>query len=134
MIVKTISRLLVVAITAGLVLAPASSLADTKRFRAAGQPGSFRWEPTVRRIFKRLEEPYRDLAHGHGLRRTLEQEHAAQPGREDGQALPEGRRLQVPLHDQRGHAGRAFEASGRPMLGDVRQGEGAQVSSSSPAF
>ena len=53
MIVKTISRLLVVAITAGLVLIPASSLADTKRFRAAGQPGSFRWEPTVRRIFKR---------------------------------------------------------------------------------
>ena len=50
---KTISRLLVVAITAGLVLTPASSLADTKRFRAAGQPGSFRWEPTVRRIFKR---------------------------------------------------------------------------------
>jgi plastocyanin len=51
--VKTISRLLVVAITAGLVLTPVSSLADTKRFRAAGQPGSFRWEPTVRRIFKR---------------------------------------------------------------------------------
>jgi plastocyanin len=53
MIVKTISRLLVVAITAGLVLTPASSLADTKRFRAAGQVGSFRWEPTVRRIAKR---------------------------------------------------------------------------------
>jgi plastocyanin len=53
MIVKTISRLLVVAITAGLVLTPASSLADTKRFRAAGQAGSFRWEPTVRRIAKR---------------------------------------------------------------------------------
>jgi plastocyanin len=51
--VKTISRLLVVAITAGLILTPVSSLADTKRFRAAGQPGSFRWEPTVRRIFKR---------------------------------------------------------------------------------
>ncbi len=53
MIVRTISRLLVVAITAGLILIPASSLADTKRFRAAGQPGSFRWEPTVRRIFRR---------------------------------------------------------------------------------
>jgi plastocyanin len=51
--VKTISRLLVVAITAGLILTPVSSLADTKRFRAAGQPGSFRWEPTVRRIAKR---------------------------------------------------------------------------------
>jgi plastocyanin len=52
-IVKTISRLLVVAITAGLILIPAISLADTRRFRAAGQPGSFRWAPTIRRIAKR---------------------------------------------------------------------------------
>jgi plastocyanin len=53
MIVRTISRLLVVAITAGLILVPASSLADTRRFRAAGQPGSFRWDPTIRRIDRR---------------------------------------------------------------------------------
>jgi plastocyanin len=52
-IVRLISRLLVVVITAGSILVPATSLADTKRFRAAGQPGSFRWEPSVRRIFKR---------------------------------------------------------------------------------
>jgi plastocyanin len=50
--VRLISRLLVVGITAGLILAPASSLADTKRFRAAGSPGSFRWEPSARRIVR----------------------------------------------------------------------------------
>ena len=50
---KTISRLLVLAIAAGVILVPASSLADTKRFRAVGQTGSFRWEPMVRRIVKR---------------------------------------------------------------------------------
>jgi plastocyanin len=52
MIVKAISRLLVVVIAAGSILVPATSLADTKRFRAAGAPGSFRWEPSVRRIFR----------------------------------------------------------------------------------
>jgi plastocyanin len=53
MIVRLISRLLVVVITAGSILVPATSLADTKRFRAAGGPGSFRWEPSVRRIVRR---------------------------------------------------------------------------------
>jgi plastocyanin len=52
MIVKAISRLLVVVIAAGSILVPATSLADTKRFRAAGAPGSFHWEPSVRRIFR----------------------------------------------------------------------------------
>jgi plastocyanin len=51
-VVKLICRLLVVVIVVGLTLGPATSLAATRRFRAAGQPGSFRWEPQVRRIQK----------------------------------------------------------------------------------
>jgi plastocyanin len=50
--VRPLGRLLAVVLTAVSILAPATSLAETRRFRAAGGPGSWQWEPSVRRIVR----------------------------------------------------------------------------------
>lgn len=44
--------LVVVTLGAAIALAPAASIADTKRFQAAGSAGEWRWEPEIRRIVK----------------------------------------------------------------------------------
>lgn len=43
---------IVVFVVAALLALAAPSIGDTKRFRAAGAAGSWRWEPDVRRITK----------------------------------------------------------------------------------
>lgn len=49
---KSIARVLVATIAGGLLLIPVASEADTRRIKASGSPGSFRWDPEVRRIVK----------------------------------------------------------------------------------
>lgn len=49
---KPLARLLIGAVAAATVLAPAASIAETKRFRAAGSVGNWQWEPSVRRIVR----------------------------------------------------------------------------------
>src|SRR3990170_6677691 len=49
---KPFARLLIGAVAAATIFAPGASIAETKRFRAAGSAGNWRWEPSVRRIVR----------------------------------------------------------------------------------
>ena len=49
---KAIVRLMVVVMAGGMLLLPATSEADTRRFKAADSGDGFIWDPEVRRIVK----------------------------------------------------------------------------------